>query len=66
MLPLVAVIVRVEVFLAVAVVVLTFSTVEPEFVTDVGLKTPVAWLGKPLTVKLTTPVNPAPGTSVTV
>lgn len=66
MLPLVAVIVKVEVFLAVEEVVLTFSAVEPVFVTVVGLKTPVAPLGKPLTVKLTTPANPAPGTSVTV
>ena len=30
----------------------------PEVVTEVGLKLPVAALGKPLTLKLTVPVKP--------
>ena len=44
----------------------TFSVEEPEPVTEVGLKEPVALAGKPLTAKVTVPLNPPTGVIVTV
>ena len=39
---------------------------EPEVVTELGLKLPFAPWGRPPTLKLTLPVNPAEGTTLTV
>jgi len=46
--------------------VATLSVVEPEVFKVEGLNDPVAPVGSPLTLKLTVPVNPLPGVSVTV
>jgi len=44
----------------------TLSVVDPEVVTDAGLNEAVAPDGRPVTVKLTTPVNPVPVVTVAV
>ena len=44
----------------------TVSVVCPEVVTDVGLNDPVAPAGRPITLKLTVPVNPPLGVTVAV
>ena len=46
--------------------VATLSVVEPDVVTDVGLKNAVAPAGNPVTLKFTVPVNPLPGVTVAV
>ena len=66
MLPLVPVIVSVYVVLVVLNLVVIVSVEDPDPVSDAGLKEEVARLGRPLTERLTVPVNPAPGISVTV
>ncbi len=42
------------------------TVVEPEVFTVVGLKVAVTPEGSPLALKLTVPVNPPPGVTVTV
>ena len=49
-----------------AVVVLTVSVADPEPVTEVGLKVPVAPEGSPETPRFTTPLKPFTGVTVTV
>jgi hypothetical protein len=44
----------------------TVIVVDPDVVTVVGLKVAVAPDGRPPALKLTVPVNPAPGVKVTV
>ncbi len=46
--------------------VVTVMVEEPEAFTDVGLKLAVAPEGSPVTLKLTVPVNPPDGVTVTV
>ena len=46
--------------------VLTVSVVEPEVLTDDGLKFALVRVGKPLTLKLTIPLNEPEGVTVTV
>lgn len=46
--------------------VVTVKVEDPEVVTDVGLKVPVAPAGNPVTLKLTVPVNPPEGVTVAV
>ena len=46
--------------------VVTVIVVEPDAVTVGGLKLALAPLGKPLTLKLTVPLNPPEGVTVTV
>ena len=50
----------------VLVLVLTDRVEEPEPVTEVGLKVALAPLGRPLTLKLTAPVNPPTAVTVAV
>ena len=50
----------------VVLLVLTDMVEDPDPVTEVGLKLAVAPLGKPLTLKLTTPVNPPDAVMVVV
>ena len=65
-LPLVPVMVSVYEPVAVAAAVPTVKTEEPEPVTEVGLNVPVAPAGRPLMVKLTTPLKPFDGATVDV
>ena len=65
-LPLVPVRVNVNVPRAVPFAVLTVRVEDPDPVTDEGAKLPVAWRGNPLTLKVTVPVNPPDGVTVTV
>lgn len=65
-LPLLPVIVRVNVPLAVRFLVSTVNTEEPEPFTLAGLKDAEARLGRPLTLKLTAPEKPCPPVMVTV
>jgi hypothetical protein len=60
------VIVRANVPLAALVVVVTFIVVDPDVVTDVGLKVALAPLARPATLNVTVPVNPFDGVTVTV
>ena len=46
--------------------VVTVIVEEPEVVTDVGLKLAVAFAGNPLALKVTVPVKPPLGVTVTV
>ena len=64
-LPLVPVIVKANVPLVALVAVLTVIVVDPEVVTDVGLKLALAPLARPATVNVTVPVNPFDGVTVT-
>ena len=64
--PLAAVTLTVELPMAVPVVVLTVSVVDPEPVTELGLKLPVAPDGSPDTPKFTVPLKPLIGVTVTV
>ena len=48
------------------VLVLTDRVEEPEPLTEVGLKLALTPVGKPLTLKETTPVNPLDGVTVVV
>src|SRR5438067_2425302 len=57
-LPLVPVTVSVYVPAGVAELVVTDKVEEPEVVTDIGLKLPVAPDGNPLALRFTLPVNP--------
>jgi len=50
----------------VVLLVLTESVEEPEPVTEVGLKLALAPLGRPLTLRATTPVNPPDAVTVAV
>lgn len=52
--------------LAVLVAVVTVIVLEPEVVTDDGLKLELAPVGNPLTLNVTVPVNPLLGETVTV
>ena len=63
--PLVPVMVKVEVPLGVVPRVVICRVEEPEPVTVDGLKVPVTLLGKPLTPKVTCPLNPPEGVTVT-
>jgi hypothetical protein len=56
--PLVPVIVSVKLPVGVLAAVVTVSVELPPALTDVGLNVPVALVGKPLTLKLTVPLNP--------
>jgi hypothetical protein len=64
--PLVPLIVSRKVPVGVVVLVLTVMVVEPEVVTEGGLKMPVAPAGKPITPKVTVPVKPPEGVTVAV
>jgi len=59
------VIVKANVPLVALVAVLTVIVVDPEVVTDVGLKLALAPLARPATVNVTVPVNPFDGVTVT-
>jgi hypothetical protein len=48
----------------VEVLVVTVSVVWPEVVTVLGLNEALAPAGRPVTLKLTVPVNPAPGVTL--
>jgi len=63
---LVPVIVTAELPSTVLVVVDTVIVVEPEVVIDAGLKLALAPLGNPPALKVTVPVNPPEGVTVTV
>ena len=65
-LPLVPVMVSVYVPAGVLVLVVTDMLEEPEPVTEAGLKLALAPLGRPLTLKLTTPLNPPDAVTVAV
>ncbi len=65
-LPLTPLMVRVLVPAGVLVAVVTVSVDEPDPVTDVGLKAPVAPEGSPLTVNATLPLNPLSAEMVAV
>ena len=65
-LPLVPVIVSVELPVGVVLAVVTVIVEEPEVVTDEGLKLAAAPAGNPAALKLTVPVNPFNGATVTV
>ena len=64
-LPLVPVIVKANVPLVALVAVVTVIVVDPEVVTDVGLKLAVAPFARPATVNVTVPPNPPEGVTVT-
>ena len=64
--PLVAAMVSEYVPAGVAQLVEAVSVEEPEPLTEAGLKLAIAPLGKPLTLKLTVPVNPLSGFTLTV
>jgi hypothetical protein len=64
--PLVPVIVSVELPAAAPVGVVTVSVELPDPVTAVGLNTPVAPVGSPLTLRFTVPLNPFIAPTVTV
>ena len=64
--PLVPVMVNGKLPVGVVLAVVTVMVEEPDVVTDVGLKLTVAFAGNPLTLKLTVPVNPPVGVTVTV
>jgi hypothetical protein len=64
--PLVPVTLKVELPSVAVAVVLIVSVVEPDLLTEVGLKVPVAPDGNPDTPKLTVPVKPLSGVTVTV
>ena len=49
---------------AVAALVATLIVVDPDVVTDAGANAAVAPAGRPVTLKATVPVNPAPGVTV--
>src|ERR1700693_5412582 len=63
--PLAPVIVSVELPAVAPVVVVTVSVELPAPLTDVGLNTPVAPVGNPLTLRFTTPLNPFTAPTVT-
>lgn len=63
---LVPIMVKVNVPAGVFLVVETVKTEFPPPVIEVGLKIPVAFAGKPLTLKVTTPLNPFCGLTVAV
>jgi hypothetical protein len=52
--------------MATALVVVTVNVEEPEPVTELGAKDPLALAGNPLTLKETLPVNPLLGVIVAV
>jgi hypothetical protein len=58
--------VKVEVPLGVVPRVVICRVEEPEPATMDGLKVPVAFLGKPVTLNETVPLNPIEGVTVTV
>src|SRR6266850_4808844 len=64
--PLAPVIVKGKLPIGVAPVVLMVSVVEPDVVTEVGLKVGVAPDGNPLTLNVTAPTKPFKGVTVTV
>jgi hypothetical protein len=64
--PLLPIIFRVNVPAGVCLVVETVKTEFPPPVIEVGLKVPVAFAGKPLTLKVTSPLNPFCGLTVAV
>ncbi len=65
-LPLVPVMVSVELPVGVVLAVVTVMVVEPEPVTEEGLKLALASVGSPEALKLTDPLNPFDGVTVTV
>ncbi len=65
-LPLLPVIVRVKVPVCVLLAVLTVSVLDPEPVTEAGLKLAEVWFGSPLALRLTVPVKPFSAPTVTV
>jgi len=65
-LPLVPVIVNGTLPAGVVEADVTVNVEEPEVVTDVGLKLAVAPNGRPLTLNVTVPLNPADGITVAV
>ena len=64
--PLVPVIVSGKLPVGVVLAVVTVIVEEPEVVTDGGVKLAVAPAGNPLALKVTVPVNPPVGVTVTV
>lgn len=64
--PLVPFTVSVKVPVGVLVVVRTVRVELPEPLTEVGLNEPVEFEGKPLTLNVTTPLNPSDGVTVAV
>ena len=64
--PLVPVMVNGKLPVGVVLAVVTVMVDEPDVVTDVGVKLAVAPAGSPLTPKVTVPVNPPDGVTVTV
>jgi hypothetical protein len=64
--PLVPVMVRVNVPVEVEVVVAAVSVELPEVETEVGLKVPVAPVGRPLKLRFTVPVKPFTAAMVAV
>jgi len=60
------VIVKAKVPLVALVAVVTVIVVDPDVVTDVGLKPALAPLPRPATLNVTVPVNPFAGVTVTV
>jgi hypothetical protein len=64
--PLLPIMVRLNVPVGVCLVVETVKTEFPPPVIEVGLKVPVAFAGKPLTLKVTAPLNPFTGVATAV
>jgi len=64
--PLLPIMVNLKVPVGVCLVVETVKTEFPLPVIEVGLKVPVAFAGKPLTLKVTTPLNPFTGVTTAV
>ena len=64
--PLVPIMVNLNVPVGVCLVVETVKTEFPLPVIDFGLKVPVVFAGKPLTLKVTTPLNPFCGVTTAV
>lgn len=64
--PLVPIMVRLNVPVGVCLVVETVKTEFPPPVIDGGLNVPVVFAGKPLTLKVTTPLNPFTGVTTAV
>lgn len=64
--PLLPTMVRLNVPVGVCLVVETVKTEFPPPVIEIGLKVPVAFAGKPLTLKVTTPLNPFTGVTTAV
>ncbi len=65
-LPLVPVMVTVELPVAVLLAVVTVMVVDPEPLTEAGLKVALAPTGSPVAVKPTVPLNPPDGVTVNV